>query len=189
MKKLGSRGGFAGYLVAIGIGVAATLVWQSYGEVPRHIIAAKAPELGWSPESKQMIASWVSRVDSAKPSASPESTGPSPSVSAQVATAEQTVPAAIVPKVPDGPSIDAEQVHQIATDLATLRKTVEQLAASQDQMVHQIDVLQTSNQDILASNREIVEKIPAPAAPPPAAAPKPTRTPPSSRAPIARPYP
>jgi hypothetical protein len=106
-----------------------------------------------------------------------------------VATGEQSVPAAIVPKAPDGPSIDAEQVHQIAADLATLRKTVEQLAASQDQMVHQIDVLQTSEQEIVASNRQILEKIPAPAAPLPAAAPKPIRTPPSSRAPIARPYP
>jgi len=35
MKGRGSRGGFARYLVAICIGVAATLAWQSYGEVPR----------------------------------------------------------------------------------------------------------------------------------------------------------
>ena len=35
MKGRGSRGGFVRYLVAICIGVAATLAWQSYGEVPR----------------------------------------------------------------------------------------------------------------------------------------------------------
>ena len=35
MKKRGSRGGFARYLVTICIGVAAALAWQSYGEVTK----------------------------------------------------------------------------------------------------------------------------------------------------------
>jgi hypothetical protein len=93
----------------------------------------------------------------------------------------QTVP---VPKAPAAASIDPEQVHQIAVDLAALGRTVDQLAASQDQMVHQIDTLQTSNQEILTSNQEILEKIPAPPSPPPDGAPshKPTtRTPAASR--------
>jgi hypothetical protein len=165
MRRRGSRGGFVRYLVAVCIGVAATLAWHSYGEVPKQIIAARAPELGWSPETKQMIASWVQP--------GPESTAVRPSVpETRVATVAQTVPAAVV--------------------LATLGQTVDQLAASQDQMVHQIDMLQSSNQEILASNREILERIPAPPLPPPTVAPtqKPTmRTPPSSRAPISRPYP
>src|SRR6516162_10939222 len=184
MEGPASRG-FARYLVAICIGVAATLAWQSYGEIPKQIIAAKAPQLGWSPETKQMIASWVQP--------GPESTAVRPSLPAtQVATVAQTVPAAVVPKALAAPSNDPEQVHQIAVDLAALGQTVDQLAANQDQMVHQIDMLQTSNQEILASNREILERIPAPPPPPPAVAPtnKPTtRTPPSLRAPIARPYP
>jgi hypothetical protein len=40
--------GFARYLVAICIGVSATLVWQSYGEAAKRIIAARTLELGWS---------------------------------------------------------------------------------------------------------------------------------------------
>jgi len=167
MKRRGSRGGFARYLVAICIGVAATLAWQSYGEVPKQIIAAKAPELGWSPETKQMIASWVQQFGLTRPPASPESTAVRPSLPAQVVTVAQTVPAAVVPKAPAAPSIGPEQVHQIAVDLAALGQTVDQLAASQDQMVHQIDTLQTSNQEILTSNQEILEKIPAPPPPPP----------------------
>jgi outer membrane murein-binding lipoprotein Lpp len=184
MKKRGSRGGFASYLVAICIGVAATLAWQSYGEVPKQIIAAKALELGWSPEAKQMIATWVQT----KPPAGSESSAVRPSLPAQVATVAQTLPAAVVQKAPAAPSIDPEQVHQIAVDLATLGQTVDQLAASQDQMAHQIDTLQTSNQEILASNREILDRIPSPPPPPPppltvAPTHKPTtRTPPSSRA-------
>jgi uncharacterized protein (DUF885 family) len=105
-----------------------------------------------------------------------------------MASVVQTVP---VPKATAATSIDPEQVHQIAVDLAALGRTVDQLAASQDQMVHQIDTLQTSNQEILTSNQqiltsnqEILEKIPAPPSPPPDGAPshKPTtRTPAASR--------
>ena len=52
---LGSRG-FIRYLVAICIGVAATLAWQSYGEAAKQIIATRAPEMGWSPDSKSCSA-------------------------------------------------------------------------------------------------------------------------------------
>src|SRR6516225_5262695 len=45
MTRRSSRG-FARYLVAILIGVAATLAWQSYGNVAKQIIATSAPELG-----------------------------------------------------------------------------------------------------------------------------------------------
>ena len=185
MKRRGSRGGLARYLVAICIGVAAAWAWQSYSEVPKQIIAVKAPELGWSPETKQTIASWIQQFGW-KPPAGPESTAQYSVPKTQVATVAQTLPAAVIPKAPAAPSIDAEQVHQIAVDLATLGRTVDQLAASQDQMVHQIDTLQTSNQEILASNREILEKIPAPPPPPSTVVPthKPTtRTPPSAAIP------
>lgn len=152
MKKRGSRG-FARYLVAICVGVGASLAWQIYGEVPKQIIATRGPEFGSS-------LGWT------KPRADPESTAVQPSVpETQVATVGQTVP---VPKALATPSIDPEQVHQIALDLGALRQTVDQLAASQDQMVHQIETLQTSNQEILTSNQAILEKIPAP---PPVVAP------------------
>jgi hypothetical protein len=186
MKRRGPRGGFAGYLLALCIGVAAYIAWQSYGQATKQIIAAKAPELGWSPEAKEMIASWVQHL---RTPAGSESTAVQPSVQeTRVASAAETPPV----KVSATPSIDPEQVHQIARDLATLRQTVDQLAASQDQMVHQIDVLQSSNQEILASNQAILAKIPAPPPPPPTVSParKPTTgTPPLSRAPTPRPYP
>jgi hypothetical protein len=62
IKRRRSRG-IVRYLIAIGIGIAATLGWQSYGETTKHIIATKAPELGWSPEAKQMITSWVQQLN------------------------------------------------------------------------------------------------------------------------------
>ena len=45
-KKKRSSRGFTRYLLAICIGAAATLAWQSYGEAAKQVFAAKAPELG-----------------------------------------------------------------------------------------------------------------------------------------------
>ena len=73
IKRRRSRG-IVRYLIAIGIGVAATLGWQSYGETTKQIIATKAPELGWSPETKQTITSWMQQLGWTKQPASPEST-------------------------------------------------------------------------------------------------------------------
>ena len=88
MKTRGSRG-LARYLAAILIGVAATLAWQSYGDATKRMIATKAPELGWSPEAKQMIASWT--LGWTKPPAGSEK---------QAAPVAQTAPGNVAPKAP-----------------------------------------------------------------------------------------
>ena len=53
VRKRGARG-FTHYVIAICIGAAVILAWQSYGEATKQIIATTAPELSWSPEAKQM---------------------------------------------------------------------------------------------------------------------------------------
>jgi hypothetical protein len=160
--------GFARYLVAICIGVAATLVWQSYGEAAKRIIATRTLELGWSPETRQMIASWVGRLGWVPP---------------------QTV--ASTPKVPVAPSPDLRQLQQIEAQIAAVRQaverqlagvreTVEQLAAGQDQMVREITKLQAADEEILAKI-----PVPPPRRPAPARKPTPIAPPSSSRAPTA----
>jgi hypothetical protein len=148
-------GGFARYLVATGFVVAAILAWQSYGEAAKQIIATRVPELGWSPQTKQ-----------AKP----------PVVESKAAPATRTAPETVAPKTPAATSVDPVQVQQMVQSLSALRESVQQLASrqqslaalaqtlatGQDQMVHQIDMLQSANQEIL-------EKIPAPPPPPPSA--------------------
>jgi hypothetical protein len=166
MERLASRR--FRYLVALCIGVAAILAWQSYGEAAKQIIATRAPELGWSPEAKQMIASWVEQLGWTKP----------PVVESKAAPVTQTAPEMVAPKAPAAPSLNPQQVHQIETDIAAVRQaverhladvraTVEQLAASQDQMAREIEKLQ-------AADIEILEKIPTP---PPKRAPLPRASP------------
>jgi hypothetical protein len=163
-KRRGSRG-FTRYLVAILIGVAATLAWQSYGEATKQIIATKAPELGWSPEAKQMIASGIQQLGWTKPPASPENTAPQQMVQS-LAALRQSV----------------QQLAAGQESLARLAQTVDRLAAGLDEVNREIGKLEVADEEIL-------EKItPAPPPPRPIAAPvrKPTPVPPSSssRAPI-----
>src|SRR6516225_11940264 len=163
-KKRSSRG-FTRYLLAICIGVAATLAWQSYDEAAKQLFATKAPELGWSPETKQMIANWVEELGWTKPPATHESTAARSfaTETPQAAPVPQTAPAAVAPSVPVAPSIDPAEVHQIAMDLTALRQTVAQITASQDQMAREVARLQAADQEILG-------RIPEPPPPPPIAA-------------------
>ena len=115
-----------------------------------------------------MIASWVEQLGWTKP----------PVVESKAAPVTQTAPEMVAPKAPAAPSLDPQQVHQIETDIAAVRQaverhladvraTVEQLAASQDQMAREIEKLQ-------AADMEILEKIPTP---PPKRAPLPRASP------------
>ena len=157
MKKRGSRGS-GRYLVAILIGVAATLAWQSYGESAKQIIVTRAQELGWSPESKQMIASSIQWIGWTKPPAGPEK---------QASPFAQTEPTT--------PSFAAGQVQQMSQILTALRQIVEQLAGSQDQTAREIRRLESAVAEISA-------KIPESPQPSIAPTPKSVPVPPSSRA-------
>jgi hypothetical protein len=146
---------FARFLLAICIGVAGTLAWQSYGDATRQIIATRAPELGWSPEAKQMIASWTGWMKPPTEKAAPEAVASS--------------------KAPPVPGIDSAQVQQIAQSLVAVRETVQELAAGQNQMAREIDKLESVVVEILM-------KMPERSPQPPAAPAKPTPMPtPSSR--------
>jgi hypothetical protein len=168
-NKMRGRGspGFTRYLVAICMGVAAALLWQSYGEAAKRMIATKTLEFGWSPETKQMIASWV------KP-----------------ARPDAAANAASNPKMPAASSPDPQQLQQIEAHIAAVqqaverqlgdvRVTVQRLAASQDQIARQITELQAADEDILAkipvpSPRPASTRKPTPIGPHPSSRPLPT---------------
>jgi hypothetical protein len=161
-KKRGS-GGFARYLLAICIGVGAILAWQSYGEAAKQMFAAKAPELGWSPETKQMITNWVQQLGWTKPLV----------VESKAAPGTQTASGTVAP-------IDAVQLQQMVQSLAALRESVQQLAARQvslialGQIVNQLtdsqDKVERNIDRLQGSVAEILVKMPEPPPPPPIAA-------------------
>ena len=169
---------FARYSLAICIGVAATLTWQSYGQSIKQIVATRASDLGWSPEVKQTIAGWVEQPGWTKLPASPENAVAPSSVpeTAHLGTVEQTALNKIAAKMPIAPSLDPQQVQQLSLDLAALRHTVEQVAASQTKIEGEID-------NLLVTDMEIFLKIPTPPQPPAASSRKQMPVTPPSRAP------
>ena len=131
MKRQGSLK-FASYLVAICIGVVAgALAWQSYG------------------------ADWIEQLGWTKPPPGHENAAIRSSVreTPQAALVAQTAPVAVTPT--------AAAQQTVEQSLAAVRETVEQLAARQDQMEHDITKLQAVDMEILA-------QTPSPLAQPPA---------------------
>src|SRR5215471_3412400 len=112
------------------IGIAVALAGASYGDATKQIIATTAPELGWSPEARQMIASWIEQLGW---------------TNSKQERPQAAVVQVAVPKVPAVPAIDPEQMQQLTRSLTTLQQTVEQLAASQQQMAREIEKLQTAD--------------------------------------------
>jgi len=165
MKRRGSRRS-SRYLVAILIGVAATLAWQAYGDAAKRVIATSATELGWSPETKRMIASWVQQLGWTRSPAESE---------------KQATP--VAQTAPTTPSLDPEKVRQMSQNLVAVRETVQELAAGQDQVTREIANLEFAVMEIL-------EKTPAPPQPAAVSARKPALVPPPrSRAPTPPPHP
>jgi hypothetical protein len=91
---------------------------------------------------------WQSYGDAAREmiaSASPQLAWLAP----QAAPVARTAPDPIAPTAPADPSPDQQQLSAMSLGLAAVRQTVDQLAASQEQMTRDISKLQTTAQGIL----------------------------------------
>jgi hypothetical protein len=130
------------FLIAVFIGVGATLSWQSYGDAARRAIAARAPALA----------------------------------------VLLPVPAATSPTSAD----PDQQLGMVASSLDGIRRSVEQLAAKQDQMVQNIALLRAVEDDIREKVSSAAPSPLEPSAPVPQPRPQQPRTQPSvSRIPSA----
>jgi hypothetical protein len=127
------------------------VAWQAYGGDAKQVVATRAPELGWSPQSKQLITNFVQDLGWTK---EPAQTA---SIQATVPQAPQAAPVAeaLAASAPPAPGVDPEQVHEIQLTVAAMRQSLDQLASGQDQMAREIARLQSADAEILA-------KIPAP---------------------------
>jgi hypothetical protein len=157
------------YLVAICIGIAATLAWQSYGGSARELIATHVPALAWlaSPDATQPAATSEPAV--VVPSAVPAQDAAQGFAQGSVQGSAPTRP------TPD-PSASAEiadDIKAMARDLAGLRRSVDQLTAGQEQVSHTIAKLQAAEDEMRTklatppAHKPAAPKPPNPAAPGP----------------------
>jgi hypothetical protein len=96
------------FLIAVLIGIGATLAWQSQGDAARDMVVAQAPSLGWL---------------------------------LSVSTTQSPAMAATAPD-------PVRQLEPLAFNLDVVRRSVEQLAANQEQMAQNIATLQAVADDI-----------------------------------------
>jgi cytoskeletal protein RodZ len=119
----------ARFSIAVLIGVGATLAWQSYGDTAREMLSIEVPSL-----------SWLS-VSTTTPT--PDAEG-----SAQKPAGSQSAPAQTAPPAAAATTSQFTQLEPIAHDLAAMRRSLEQLAAKQEQMAQNIAAMQAAEQDI-----------------------------------------
>jgi hypothetical protein len=153
-------------LIAAMIGVAASSAWESYGDKAKRMVRTWAP-LTWSAwqshsdEARRMMESWASSLDSLLSVLTTKSlpgvdvvakqnrSTPSGRMSAQdvlpqsgsITQKPAQAAAAVTPEL-------TQQLEAITRDLAAMRRRVDQLAATQEQMTHSIASLQAVEQDI-----------------------------------------
>ena len=142
------------FFIAAVIGVGATLAWQSYGD-----------------EAKEMVRTWIPSVAWLLPVSTTKSP-PNGQVSAQDAALPQSTPVTQTP-APTAAATSPElvQLEPMARDLAVMRRSLEQLAAKQEQMAQNIATLQAVEQDI---RQKMSSRPPSPAVPvPPRKPPRP----------------
>jgi hypothetical protein len=136
------------FLIAVCLGIAGSLAWQSYGGAAREMIANRVPQLAWI-SSRPVINQGPGPAPTLGQAASGpaiEASAPQPAA-AQAAPVAQTAPeqtaaSLAAPTAPAAPSPDHQQLDAAARDIGALRQSVEQLAARQEQMARDMAKLQ-----------------------------------------------
>jgi hypothetical protein len=153
----------ARFLITFGIGVGATLAWQSYGDAAREMIANASPQLARLALPAAPVAQHPAETIASAGTPAPPSPG------------QQQFGAVSL-------DLDAvrQSVEQIAANQDQMTRAIAQLAAGQEQMTREIAKLQSLEQYLLYKNSEPPPR-PAPA-PRPAARPV---QPPAAQPPVA----
>jgi hypothetical protein len=142
------------FFIAALIGVGATLAWQSYGE-----------------EAKEMVRTWIPSVAWLLP-VSTTNSSPDGLMLAQEAAPPQSA-SVTQTSAPTAAATSPElvQLEPMARDLAVMRRSLERLAAKQEQMAQNIATVQAIDQDI---RQKMSSRPPSPAVPvPPRKPPRP----------------
>ncbi len=141
----------ARFLLAVCVGVAATLAWQSYSGTAKQMIANSAPRLSGlllsPPAAMNQPSGRETAIEQPSPPAVQAAAPQAPSAQSEAvaSTASETVTST----APTAPSRELrQQLETMEQDLAAVRQSVEQLAAGQEQMARDIAKLHTAGQDI-----------------------------------------
>jgi len=175
------------FLITLCIGVAATLAWQSYGDVARAMIANSFPQLGWLALQGEPVAQNV--PDAIAPA------GPAaPSPDHQQSSSDLDAVWQSIDRITSNMATNQEQITRsmdriaarVAASQEQLTRSVDQLAVSQEWLTREITKLEEIEQSIRYRNSEPLPPPPRPVSP---FAPKPVTRPASTSALAPKPVP
>jgi hypothetical protein len=176
------RAGVGRFVFAVGLGVAATLAWQSYGEAGRQLLVAHVPALAGvlmvshAPASHPAAAP-ADDAATTQPVAAGEAAAPvGPALAS--APADASAQGGAAPVAPPHAAMPAPvdltpQIQAMARDLAALRESMARLVASQDETAKILAKLRADEEakPVPAPKpRPVAVRRPPPAAPAPAPA-------------------
>ena len=165
----------ARFLLAVLIGIGLTLAWQSYGEDAKRVvgpwardmITSNVPSLAWLLPSRTEP---PSRVDDA-----PKKTQGDNAPKQSRSVPWRDVTDAEVPKPPATSSEPVQQLEVMMRDLASIRRSTEELAAKQQELAESLAKLQAGIEQKLSTlQAEVEQKQASPAVPQPVATPSET---------------
>jgi hypothetical protein len=148
----GGRSGLAAILLAVFAGVVATMVWHSYGDEAKQRLSHLVPQLlAYAPMVMQGIGAGPkdaasqtgpSLAAAAQPAAAPASAQEA-SVESATPTSSASAPAAVTPAEtpPAQAAVPAElmqSVEAMTHEIDSLKQTVQQLQAGQQQLSHDV---------------------------------------------------
>jgi hypothetical protein len=175
------------FLIALCIGIAATLAWQSYGDAARAMIANSFPQLGWlTPQAEPVAQSTPDAIALAAPAIpSPDQQQSSPDLDAVRQSIDRMTSNMATNQEQITRSMD-RIAARVAASQEQLTRSVDQLAVSQEWLTREITKLEEIEQSIRYRNSEPLPPPPRPAS---ASAPKPVTRPASTSALAPKPVP
>jgi hypothetical protein len=178
------------FLITLGIGIAVTLAWQSYGDAARAMIAKSFPQLGWlAPPAELVTQSAPDAVALAAPATPFPDQQQSNVTSSGLDAVRQSID-----QITSNMATNQEQItmsmdriaSRVGANQEQLTRSIDDLAVSQEWLTREITKLEEIEQSIRYRNSE---PLPPPTRPAAASVPKPVTRPASTSALAPKPVP
>jgi hypothetical protein len=147
------------FLIIFCIGVSAALVWQSYGDPVREIVASSYPQLSWLAPQAEPVSQNAPDVIAltSRTASSPDQQQPN-AISLDLDTVRQDIDR-IATNVASSQEQITSSANQIATSQQQIARSVERIATSQEQMMHSVEQMTRSLDQVTADQEQMTREI------------------------------
>jgi hypothetical protein len=147
------------FLIIFCIGVSAVLVWQSYGDPVREVVASSYPQLGWlAPQAEPVSQNAPDVIGlTSRTASSPDQQQPN-AISLDLDAVRQGIDR-IATNITSIQEQMTSSANQIATSQQQIARSVERIATSQEQMMHSVEQMTRSLDQFTADQEQTTREI------------------------------